>query len=460
MSQQDIQTEFEDILKQSSWWRRFIGSQFVAGFALFISQIVYRCEQFARRRLQESFLSKATKESSILAAAEDRAFVGRKISPSTGTVTVTNNDTDRLSLPLNTPLVSKEQVSYLTMNAVELMPGQSVDVPISQLVKNRITRTVESAQKWQKVLLSREMTAKAHRVDVYVNGELWEKRFKFRNTTGQSKAYMEYYKPSRQLGIRFGNNLNGKIPEMGDIIELVVWSTEGETTLINNQPLTLIDDLAELNKDVTITTKTPITGGAEGDSIEDIRNGALYSTSYDHQLAWDGDYMQFIKDNVGGIIWLSLWGEKEEEKITGVKDLRNMNKIFISAYSDRKDDVKLQAEIETLFSGRDGYNEIYEWRNRVDSPFTLAITGKVEVNGRPEDAELYLAEKLAAKYGKDIKDKPHRVLLDDVWGFIRTLKRDAFIKEFKVTAENLPDKVTVGHYSYLDIDASTITFTY
>lgn len=460
MYQADIKNQFESNLKKSTWWSRFIGSQFVEGFSQFISQLTYRCSQTASRLLQESFLSKATKESSILAAAEDRAYVGLKISPSTGIATVYNKSDRRVSLPVNAPLKSKNQVSYLTMSAIELQPGESIDVAVSQLERNRIVSVVESEQKWLTVLLSRDMTAMAHRVDVYVNGDLWEKRFKFRNTNGRSKAYMEFYRSTRQLGVRFGNGINGRIPEVGDEINLVVWTTEGETTLIDEQELSLIDDLEYLNDSITITTKTPVTGGAEGDSIEDIRQGALYSTSYDHQLAWDGDYRQFIKDNVGAVIWLSVWGEKEEESLQGKKDLRNMNKIFISAYSDRKDDEKLKAEILGLFAGRDGYNEIYEWRDRVDVPYTLTITGKVQVNGRPEDAELLLAEKLAATFGKDIKDKPYRVPVDDIWNFIHELKRDAFIKEFHLTATGLPEKVEVGHYSYLDISASSIKFTY
>lgn len=460
MNLAEIKEQFENNLKQSTWWSRLVGSQFVDGFAVFISQVVYRCMHVGSRLLQESFLSKATKESSILAAAEDRAYVGLKISPSTGIATVHNKSERRISLPVHTPLKSKEQVSYLTMSAIELQPGEAIDVDVSQLERHRITTTVSESQKWLTVLLSRDMTAKAHRVDVYVNGHLWEKRFKFRNTTGRSKAYMEFYRSTRQLGVRFGNGINGRIPEVGDVINLVVWTTNGETTLIDSQPLELFGDLDHLNEHITITSKTPVTGGAEGDSIEDIRNGALYSTSYDHQLAWDGDYRQFIKDNVGGIIWLSVWGEKEEERRQGVKDLRNMNKIFISAYSDRKDEDKLQKEILGLFEGRDGYNEIYEYSKRIDTPYTLTITGRVKVNGRPEDVELLLAEKLAETFGKDIKDKPYRVPVDEIWDFITDLKRDAFIKEFTVTADNLPDEVEVGHYSYLDVQASTIKFTY
>ncbi|GAL07956.1 phage protein [Photobacterium aphoticum] len=386
--------------------------------------------------------------------------MGLKISPSTGTATITNNGTTRVSLPMNTSLASNDLVDYVTMAAVELQPAQSADIPVFQMRIDSVVSVVTESKKWMEVLLSRDMTEKAHQVDVYVNGQLWEKRFKFRNTNRNSKVYMEFYKSTRQLGIRFGNGINGRVPAVGDEIRLNVWMTQGETTLIDNQPLKFTGRFEPLNDSTKIITKTPITGGAPGESIEDTRNGALYSTSYDYQLAWDGDYVQFITDNVGGVIWLSVWGEKDEEAVTGKKDIANINKIFISAYSDRKDGDKLEGEINGLFSGRSGYNESYKFRQPVMQPYTVNIAGRVVANGRPEDAEIVLRSALVERYGINIKDKPFRVPVDEIWDFIHSLKQQANIREFTVTADNLPQEVTVGHYSYLDIDASTIKFTY
>ncbi|UTM60490.1 hypothetical protein L4174_023785 (plasmid) [Photobacterium sp. CCB-ST2H9] len=459
MSQQDVHQDFDDQLNKSSWWKRHIGTQFVKGISLFVSQAIRRCENFARRRLQETFISKATLESSVLAGAEDRGYVGLKISPSTGQALVTNKGNKRVSIPQDTHLISKSLLEYIFTSALEVNPGETLPAAISQLAIEEIVEIVASGGKWYSVLLSKELTKQAHSISVYVNGQLWEERYKYRNTGPNSTVYMEFFTSTRQLGVRFGNGTNGKAIATGDEIKLKVRLTQGETTLLDNQPLQFIGEAEGLNKDIQVITGTSITGGAQGASIEDVRRGAQYLTSYDNQIAWDGDYRQFISDNVGGIIWLSVWGEAEEEKLNGI-NIKNINKIFISAYSDVKTDEKLAEEIMQLFSGREAYNEGYIWRKRIDIPFTIQVTGKVKVNGRPDDAEIFVRKELNKKFGKGVKGKAARIPIDEVWEFITSIKAQAFIQEFRVTTSNMPEKVDVGHYSYLDIEASTVEFTY
>lgn len=456
----DLQAEFEESLKKSSWWSRFIGSQFVTYLSNFVSQAVYRTVSASSRALQESFLSLATRRASILAAAEDKAYVGLKISPSTGTVTITNTGEFRVSLRKNSPCIAQNLTEYTIIDAVDLPAGASTEANIAQLWVEVIRVTIGEPQSWFSILLTKEMTASTHRVDVMVNGEVWENRFKFRNTTGDSKCYMEYYKASDQLGFRFGNGINGRVPQSGDEIVLYVWCTDGETTLIDNQPLQLTGENKFVTDAIAITTKTPINGGALGDDIEAIRNGALYTTSYDNQIAWDSDYEQFIKSHIGGLVWLSVWGEKQQEQLDGVKKLENINTIFFSAYSDVKSDEKLASEITTLFDGREGYNEFYEWVDRKDKPFTIKLTAYTFVNSKPSDAEIYLRAELAERYGKDVKNKQYRVLIQDLWDAINDLAKNCGVEEFKVTSDNLPVKVPVGTYSYLDVDASTFDIQY
>ena len=456
----DLQAEFEESLKRSSWWSRFIGSQFVTYLSNFVSQAVYRTVSASSRALQESFLSLATRRASILAAAEDKAYVGLKISPSTGTVTITNTSDKRVSLRKNSPCIAQNLTEYTILDAIDLPAGGSTIANVAQLWLEVIRVTITDPRAWFSILLTKEMTASTHRVDVVLNGELWENRFKFRNTNADTKCYMEYYKASDQLGLRFGNNINGRIPRLGDEIVLYVWCTVGESTLIDAQPLQLTNEDKTTTNAITIVTKVPIDGGAPGDDIEAIRHGALYTTPYDNQIAWDSDYRQFINTHIGGLIWLSVWGEKQQEQLDGVKKLKNTNTIFFSAYSDVKSDEKLASEIRTLFDGREGYNEFYEWVERKDKPFTIKLTGFTFVNSKPSDAEIYLKTELAERYGKDIKNKPYRILIQDLWDVINDLTKKCGIEEFKVTSDNLPVKVPVGTYSYLDIDASVFDIRY
>lgn len=61
-----IRAEFEELVEKDSFWSKFVGSQFVSMLTLFITQIVYRCFQYADAALAEGFISTATRRSSIL----------------------------------------------------------------------------------------------------------------------------------------------------------------------------------------------------------------------------------------------------------------------------------------------------------------------------------------------------------------------------------------------------------
>ncbi len=60
-----IRAEFEELVEKDSFWSKFVGSQFVSMLTLFITQIVYRCFQYADAALAEGFISTATRRSSI-----------------------------------------------------------------------------------------------------------------------------------------------------------------------------------------------------------------------------------------------------------------------------------------------------------------------------------------------------------------------------------------------------------
>ena len=460
MNQESIKKDLEGILSKSPWWSRFIGSQFVAYLVLFISQVILRITQATARSLQESFLSLATKRSSILAGAESRGYVGRKASPSTGPARVTNTSQYRLTLPALTQLVAANQMRYTLIESLDIQAGQSVDVTVSQFEIAHISHQVTNEKNWMSIALPRELTDRIHKAIVFVDGERWEKSFKFRYATSETKTYVEYYKATDQLGIRFGNNVSGKVPQIGSTITIELWLTEGESLLLDGQKLDIIEsqDTGHV-KGLSIVTTAQITGGDEAEDIESIRNGALYTTLNDDQIAWDSDYRGFIKNNISSIVWLSVWGEQEQEELTGKHDLDNINTIFFSAYSDKKTDSQLESEILKLFDGREGYNEKYRYSPRVDAPFTVTVTGFVFDSSNPKDVTLLVSQALEKEFGKK-KKSTGTVFVKSVWSAVEKLGQELGIEEYSVECSGLLPKVPINTFQYLDIKESNIVFNY
>ncbi|HBJ0760048.1 TPA: bleomycin hydrolase, partial [Escherichia coli] len=119
-----IRAEFEELVEKDSFWSKFVGSQFVSMLTLFITQIVYRCFQYADAALAEGFISTATRRSSILAAAETNSYVGTKPTPSSGMIEITATSEDAPAvIPKNMPLISDDQYPYMTMDVCRLVDG-------------------------------------------------------------------------------------------------------------------------------------------------------------------------------------------------------------------------------------------------------------------------------------------------------------------------------------------------
>jgi hypothetical protein len=169
MSVDQLFALFNQALQSNVWWKRFTSSQFIRMISVFGAQIIYFAQQKADRALAEGFISTATKRSSILAAAEDRGYVGRLILPSPGTVSMSNKGTQKISLPLYTPLISEKQIPYVLMEVIELMPGDTrLGVKVSQMEQLTVSTDIQNATEFFSILLSKEMTKKVVKVDVYV----------------------------------------------------------------------------------------------------------------------------------------------------------------------------------------------------------------------------------------------------------------------------------------------------
>jgi hypothetical protein len=459
----DYKAEFETIITKFSWWERLQGSQFIEMISTFVGQMLHKATASGERSLQEGFLSTAVKRSSILAASEDKGYIGRKIMPSVGAAEAQNLTGAVMTLPRDTPLISNAAIEYVTTRAVEIPANATVEIPVSQLSLKLLKSTVTNESKFLHLLLPKSITAKAHKVDVYIapaggGAELWEKRYMFRRTGARDKCYTEFYKPTEQLGIRFGNGINGKIPPLSSEITLKVWMTDGDTTLINNQPLEITGAMAYLNDSISIKTLTPIVGGAKAESDEETRAGALYVTPFDNQIVWDDDYSHYIKQNVANVIWVKAWGEQEQEKQDGSPKVANINNIFISAYSSKIGQEQLGSLLTSLLEGTDYLNKTYTYKNAVMKPFVISIKGTATGEKDLVQVKKVIAETIDAVYGQNpTLARPKEILEKEVNKLIEQLN---LLYDFSMSWAAYPTDIKLEDYVFIDASASVIDIKY
>lgn len=465
-----IQEEFESLIENNTYWSQFVGSQFVSMLITFITQMVYRCFQYADSALAEGFISTASRRSSILAAAETVGYVGNKPTPSTGPVTVTLTDTESVvSVPQYATFISDDQYPYLTMEEAEFGSDGTASLTVAQLEIQEVTATVSAASEFLEVVLSKDLTSVCYKLEVFVtsNGTTtqWTQSNMFRLATSTSKVYVEFYKPSEQLGVRFGDGTIGQIPPAGSTITLKVWCTNGDVTLVSGQALTPVDDYADLANSIAVTTAGAISEGTDAETTEITRNRAQYYLAYDNQVVWATDYSYFLIRNVPGMTWCKVWGESEQETLDGEKKVSNINNIFISGWYPDKTQNELKTLIlATLDDVPNEMNKTFTYTTVSQLPFTITLTGTISASLTKSTVLSELKAYLTARFGEDSnyfdpESVGEYVLIKkkDLWAYIEGL---GYFEDFSLEFNDWNDSNGFNEFVYLDVDGSAFTISY
>ncbi|EJF0838657.1 bleomycin hydrolase [Salmonella enterica] len=465
-----VQAEFEALVENDSFWSRFVGSQFVSMLALFITQIIYRCYQYADAALAEGFISTATRRSSILAAAETNGYVGSKPSPSTGPVEITASSPGAPgSIPQYTTFISDDQYPYMTMSECKFTEDGKATVEVAQLEIQEVTYTVTAAKPFLEVVISKELTAVCHKMEVFVKidgtNTLWQPSTMFRLANNNSEIYVEFYKPSEQLGVRFGDGQIGKIPPEGATITLRIWCTNGDITLVAGQTLTPVDDAAELANYISVKTMAPITNGTDAETTEVTRNRAQYYLAYDNQVVWGGDYTYFLIRNIPGMTWVTAWGEREQEKLDGALNVKNINNIFISGWHPQKTQEELEALVMDAFSMvPNQLNKVFTYTSVNKLPFRVELSGVISPSLTTATVLSELRAALEGRFGRDStsfdpKSVGEYILIKkkDLWAYIEGL---GYFHDFSLEFADWHESNGLFDFVYLDVENSIFDIDY
>lgn len=471
MSIQELLEKFNGYLQDQPWWARFANSQFIQMMSIFGSQIIYIAQTHASRALGEGFISTATKRSSILAAAEDRGYVGPLITPSSGTASIRNKSSKAIQLPIYSELLSSLELPYVLTDAVTIPAGGTVTATVKQMEMVVISTAIEKESAFYTLLLPKDITAETAAIDVSVitNGDKqkWTYNPMFRLSRSTSQHYVLVYRPSEQLGVRFGDGSTGAIPPAGSTVEIDAWCSQGATTLAQGQKLTPAGNIASLVDVLEVITTTPVTGGSGFESTEKTRYRAQYYVPFDEQVVWGGDYRYFIHRHVPGMSWLVVWGEQEQEEATGVKDLRNINTIFFSGHKPGTSQEQLGKSInDALASVPNALNKNFRWVPFFQKPFTIELTGRANKNIVISDATKAIKDALEARFGYDsssfgdeVEDSEEQfiqVKVKDIWTCIDAL---GLLHQFDLKVQGMKEVENLNDFIYLDTENSTFTIT-
>lgn len=464
---QEAIDQFKAIIGTAVSWAKIAKSQFVEHMAVFLHWALQDAQWKIERAKQEFFLATALNDSSIMAQAEGREYVPRKATPSSGMVRITNSGTATVVLPANTQFVSASQLELLLEGAVAVPVGGFVDVEVLQLsYAVPLVVSVEEEKPFWETLFPAEVNGRLAKFSVSVdegNGfQPWAHARLFQNSLPTDGVYDEFFYHNGQTGIRFGNGIFGKVPVLGSVVKVEYWTTEGDKTVIANQPLQLVGDVLDLNgaaADLSIVTTEAISGGGAAESIAEMRINLHYWPRYNHKLVWADDYAFFIKSQVAGITWINCWGEQQQEAVTGF-DVQNINKIFVSAYAPGN--AGLSSDVMSALASYTLLNRKYQWVAPIVSVFTVQVTGKISRGVAGLETAIQAAkDALAAKYGSDSLSRSSEVNMSNLYAALRdTGYFDGPGAYFKIEVSGITEATQLQEFISIDIASSTFDLTY
>ncbi len=457
--------EFSDsLLSSSTFWSRFKGGEFYEYLVNWFTQLFYRNQQVMEVRLMEGHISQANRPSSIRAHAQDRGYVPLKRQASKHAITATNNTSQRIDIREMQSFVSQDNnLHYLSLDSVIIEPNSTVDIEVIQGEQHRKSFTVKSLVKYLDVIIDRGTSRVMSQFDVYVTHPItgerdkWDRCYLFRNTNPDDKVYVEFSTATEETGIRFGDGqVSGLIPEIDSIIDIEYITTEGFSSLPSGLELTCLDE--EVNESVTFISKSTILVGTEREDIESIRKNAQYHTTYDNNTVLDGDYIFFFKNNVRGMTFLNVWGERQQEKLVGQKLEEHINKIYICGYHPAQAKAETQEAIESLCGILDDkhYEKEHVYVEPKERKYTISLTGKILSSKKVNEVEKSINAALS-QFTQAATGHQGKATDDDIWRAIDKLK---ILTSFKiVVSEDLDVDVPIDTFRFLDLVNSQISIT-
>jgi len=425
-SNEEAIEKFKEIIGQKEGWQYLKDSQFVNHLSVFVSWALRASQYGSERALQEHFLSTALNHSSILAFAEDRGYIPRKASPSKGEITITNSGTSAVSIPAGQTFRSAYGIDYRMEIPDTVLPGATATAVVVQLLKESIVHEVSEAKHYYEILFDVALTGKIYRVDVSVDlhegagYQEWQLARLLQNTMPNSTVYDEFYTHTGLIGIRFGNGDFGKIVPLGASVLCVLWLTDGATNLQTGMTLTPTGDSLLIaggeRQSITFTVSSPIVGGEQLETGDELRKNLFYWPLYQEQLVWKEDYEFFLKHKFPEILWINVWGETEAEHAIGRKRLEFINTIFISAYAVNNESIG--SEIMDALSSVNLLNRKFEFVAPVVIPFMVLVSGKVSSKYDPLIVKSLIIDRLNIQYGVNSRSRKPDVLLKDVYALV------------------------------------------
>lgn len=330
--------QLQDRLKNSDAWKDIYRSGTGEALIEILAYVLNLCMYYAERRAEESYLPTAQNRSSVVNLVSLLNYHPKRKTSAVGELefSISAPLSTIVYIPKYTECQTSDGVKYLTNEGGAIQKGQtSVTLKGIQgeLVQTEITSDGTSSQEYlisdTAVENSGDTTNPTLRV--VVDGVEWLLVTSFLDSDSTSQHYRVVDEMDGNVSVLFGDGVNGKSPEAGQVIVIQYVKSAG---LSGN--VTFMDRITTVNGTIYDENSTPVTvsvtnvssflGGDDEEDIEEIRYEAPQVFKTGDRGVTRNDLIAILK-NYQGVADANAWGEKEEADALGVSSLLSMRGI-------------------------------------------------------------------------------------------------------------------------------------
>ena len=458
----DINRKFTEILTSKSEYLDSPDDLIVESFGEVLEYYIKGVCHKINRASQKQYSPTALEDTAILAKGQDANYIPRFPTPFKAIATVTNKNEaggPDINYPVEQPIISELNDIHIMEDAVtNLIPQGSVDIEIHQEVKTEVLHSSDGKVFQEFVLGGSDV----YKFRVYVNDVLWNEAGSFISIDETSQVYHPFYTYTGELSIRFGNNVFGIVPILGAEIKFVIYTTEGSGGSLQVGALLDEYNVAEANN-VEIVVKSIVSNGTDQETASEMERSLPFFERSKGALGWSSDYIHSIYKGFSDVIWNNVWGEEEQEAVTGA-DIDNINMVRVSGYRTVNQAGLGTAVLAWLYAQKKPTNVKFIWHEPNILQFNIVVTGKVDKNINIDEAKAGITKSLNDYYGVDSIIRRTSVIKKEInedidgLGYFKNqlphLKNRTERPEYSLSITgtlvpvNLYDMVTVGVISY------------
>jgi hypothetical protein len=336
----DLVLQIQNRLKNKEAWLDTYRSGTGEMLIEFLAYVLNLGLFYTERRAEESYILTAKNISSIRNLVALLNYQPKRKTSATGNLTfsIPSPLTKIVYIPKYTQCQTSDGLEFITNESAAIEKGQtSVSISSIQgkLIQKEITSNGSTDQEYLINDTDVENSASTTNptLRVVISGEEWTKVDSFIYSSSIDKHFRVINEMEGTITIRFGDDVNGKSPESGSIINVQYVKSSGlagnvaytdKITAITN---TIYDEDGSIVSDISVTNLGSFLGGDDEEDIEEIRYEAPRVFKTGDRAVTKEDFTSIL-ENYPGVADANVWGENEEAEVAGVPaDYEMLNKV-------------------------------------------------------------------------------------------------------------------------------------